>query len=233
MMILPRKEDAIHKAWLCRILERIADDPALSESLYFKGGTCASMLGWLDRFSVDLDFDYVGDENAVPTVRARLEELWDTLGLSVKDTSKKWNTIKIDTSFPVPRANTYAPMRFAEIDRILTCQTKDTMVANKLIALFDRKRLAGRDVYDVHYFLMHGFPYNRAVIEERFGGDVGGFFSDLGTFVEKNVTDQLLAEDLNCLLPYEKFRRIRRVLKREMLMFLRDELARLEQGAQR
>ena len=56
-MITLRPADAIHKAYLLRTLTEIADNPILSSFLYFKGGTCASMMGILDRFSIDLDFD--------------------------------------------------------------------------------------------------------------------------------------------------------------------------------
>ena len=56
-MIPIRPADARHKAQLLRLLTAIVDSPYLSQNLYFKGGTCASMLGFLDRFSVDLDFD--------------------------------------------------------------------------------------------------------------------------------------------------------------------------------
>src|SRR3989338_10828355 len=111
--MLPNKSDAMHKAWLYRILERIADDHLLPSVLRFKGGTCALMLGWLDRFSVDLDFDYAGDKAQIAKTRAALESIFVTLGLSVsvKDSSKKGiqyflgysaegrNTIKIDTAF--------------------------------------------------------------------------------------------------------------------------------------
>ena len=55
---------------------------------FFKGGTCASMLGWLNRFSVDPDFDYAGDEKDVEQTRKALERLFTSLGLSVKDKSK-------------------------------------------------------------------------------------------------------------------------------------------------
>ncbi|HIP71371.1 MAG TPA: hypothetical protein EYH05_08260, partial [Anaerolineae bacterium] len=48
---------AKHRIQLTRLLTEILDDPYLAASLYFKGGTCAAMLGYLDRFSVDLDFD--------------------------------------------------------------------------------------------------------------------------------------------------------------------------------
>ncbi len=103
----------MHKAWLYRILERITDDPFLPTVLRFKGGTCALMLGWLDRFSVDLDFDYAGDKKHIVATRTALERIFVTLGLTVKDSSKKGiqyflgyptegrNTIKIDTSFPL------------------------------------------------------------------------------------------------------------------------------------
>ena len=56
-MITLRPQDTVHKAHLLRVLTEIVDNQILSSSLYFKGGTCASMIGILDRFSVDLDFD--------------------------------------------------------------------------------------------------------------------------------------------------------------------------------
>ena len=56
-MILLRPQDTIHKVQLTRLLTEILDNSILSQNLYFKGGTCAAILGYLDRFSVDLDFD--------------------------------------------------------------------------------------------------------------------------------------------------------------------------------
>ena len=53
-MILPKPEDAIHKIQLYRLLTAILDSPLLARHVYFKGGTCASMRGLLDRFSVEL-----------------------------------------------------------------------------------------------------------------------------------------------------------------------------------
>ena len=70
-MILPNAKEAKHKAWLYRILTRIYDDHTLAASLYFKGGTCAAMRGFLDRYSVDLDFDYVAPQNEMDGVRKK------------------------------------------------------------------------------------------------------------------------------------------------------------------
>lgn len=242
-MILPHKKDAIHKAWLYRILEAIADDAYLPSVLYFKGGTCASMLGWLDRFSIDLDFDYAGGAKDIEKTRKALERLFNTLGLAVKDSSKKGiqyflkyehtgrSTVKVDATFPLFSASTYAPQRLVEIDRILTCQTKETMFAHKLVALQDRfaktRHIAGRDVYDIHYFFLHGYHYNAQVIQERCGMDAKKFFSVLLAFLERTVTDKVITEDLSSLLTPEKFAQMRKILKREVALFIKDEIARL------
>lgn len=129
------------------------------------------------------------------------------------------------------KANTYEAKRFHEIDRVITCQTIETMVANKLVALVDRyehsENIASRDLYDIHHFFLQGYRYNEAVIRERTGKNMPQFFADLITFVEQHITDEIINQDLNTLLSFEKFSRIRRILKQETLMFLRDEEKRL------
>ena len=81
-MINIKKEDVLHKSYLNRILIEIADSPLLSQNLAFKGGTCASMLGYLDRFSVDLDFDLLGDVKE-SEIRKELHKIFSGLGLTV------------------------------------------------------------------------------------------------------------------------------------------------------
>lgn len=248
-MILSKPKDAVHKAWLYRVLAGIYDDAFLADALAFKGGTCAAMLGYLDRFSIDLDFDYRGERSSVVETRTRIEHIFRELGLSIRHQSKvvpqyflKYeapnelmsdrNTIKIDAVVPPPKANTYEAKRFHEIDRVITCQTLETMVANKLVALIDRyehsEAIAGRDLYDIHHFFLKGYRYNEGVIRERTGKDTTRFFADIIVFVEKHITDEIITQDLNTLLPYEKFSQIRKILKRETLMFLRDEYARIK-----
>lgn len=244
-MILPNKKDAIHKAWLYRVLEAIADDSYLSASLYFKGGTCASMLLWLDRFSVDLDFDFNGSDKDILKARNSLENIFSKLGLTVKDKSKvgiqyflkyksddsNRNILKIDVTFPLIKSSEYETVRLLEIDRFLICQTKETMFAHKLVAVLDRFEktggIAGRDIYDIHHFFMKGFDYNVSVIEERRGMSIKDFFISLFDFIDQKVTDKMLSEDLNSLLPYEQFVQIRKVLKRETLTLIKDEIKRL------
>lgn len=245
-MILSNPKDAIHKAWLYRILTEIYDNQILSNSLYFKGGTCAAMLGFLDRFSIDLDFDYVGQADEIAMNRTILEKIFKDLRLEVKDKSNnvpqyflkypaqegERNTVKIDITLPPPKANVYKAVRLPDIDRIANCQTVETMFANKLVALIDRYKrngsIAGRDLYDIHYFFMKGFRYSESVIVERTGKDVFVFFEELIGFIEQKITDTIINQDLNYLLPSDKFQKIRKVLKREVLMFLRDGINRLK-----
>ena len=246
-MILPNPKEAKHKAWLYRLLSAIYDNQLLASSLYFKGGTCAAMLGFLDRFSVDLDFDYVVSGKELNQVRKNMEEVFENLGLVVKEKSKKVpqyflkypagagerNTVKIDVTFPPPKTNKYKAVEMDEIGRIITCQTVETMFANKLVAVMDRHEknnsIAGRDIYDIHHFFLEGFRYNKDVIKERRKMEVKKFMEELVGFVEKNITETIVNQDINTLLPYIKFERMRKILKPETLMFLRDEIKRLEQ----
>lgn len=244
-MIIPYPKDAKHKAWLYRILSALFDDIWLASVLRFKGGTCAAMLGWLDRFSVDLDFDFVGKHEELSKAGKRMEKIFEELGLEIKDSSKhipqyflrypaperERNTVKIDMSFPPAKANRYEAMRFEEVDRIIPCQTLETMFANKLVALTGRFEkhgsIAGRDVYDIHHFFESGRRYDAAIIEEQVDKTVLEFLEETVLFVERQVTDDILAQDMNTLVPYEKFRKMRKTLKLETLMFLRDEINRL------
>ena len=245
-MILPSPKDAIHKAWLYRLLAEIYDDPLLANNLYFKGGTCAAMLGYLDRFSVDLDFDFAGNIEDVAGVKKNLEKVFTALDLEIKDQSRKVpqyflkypagnserNTIKLDVTLPPPKAKKYEPKEFIDIDRIINCQMIETMFANKLVALIDRyekkEAIAGRDLYDIHHFFLQGFRYDREVIEERRNKPTPEFFRELLKFVQIYITETIINQDLNVLLTPEKFQKIRKILKSETMMFLKDELERLK-----
>lgn len=244
-LILAHPKDAVHKAWMFRILRALADDAALAGMLVFKGGTCAAMRGFLDRFSVDLDFDYVGGTERMPAVRQRLERMFADLGLDVKDASKEVpqyflkyptregerNTLKFEATTLMSAANKTEKVRLVDIDRVLACQTIETMFAHKLVAILDRYErhgsITGRDLYDIHRFFMQGFPYDAAVIEDRRTTAAREYFAQLRAFIETRVTGTIINQDLNVLLPPEQFRRIRRVLKEETLAFLADEIARL------
>lgn len=243
-MITPRPEDAFHKAQLFRLLTEIVDDPVLAKNLFFKGGTCASMLGYLDRFSVDLDFD-LAKEADEKNIKKIFYKIFKELDLEIKDESKnalqfflryktkkerQRNTVKLDALSDYPLSNQYEIKYIAEIDRMVGVQTVETMFANKLVALTDRYKkngsIAGRDLYDIQHFLINGYNYNREIIKERTGKVAKLYILELIKFIEKNITQTIINQDLNSLLPADTFRKISKNLKTETVMLLKDELTR-------
>ncbi|NKQ37576.1 MAG: nucleotidyl transferase AbiEii/AbiGii toxin family protein [Chloroflexi bacterium] len=232
---------AKHRVQLTRLLTEILDDPYLAASLYFKGGTCAAMLGFLDRFSVDLDFDLASDRDQA-IVEERLRLIFTRLNLTVKDKSQhvpqfflkysappgERNTLKLDILPNETRANKYAQAYLVDVDRYAICQTRATLFANKLVAPLDRFErngsVAGRDIYDIHHFFLQGYAFDPAVIEERRGATVSAYLQTLLAFVEKQVTQTVINQDLNVLLEPEKFQQIRKTLKTEVMMFIRDAM---------
>ncbi len=247
-MILPDRKDAIHKAWLYRLLTAISDNTELMGVLFFKGDTCAAMRGVLNRFSVDLDFDFIGGRAEMDTARKQLEGIFDNLGLSIKTQSSRVpqyflkypnsrlnerNTLKIDILAPPPEANKYEKVRMDDIDRILTCQTVPTMFANKLVALIDRYEksggIAGRDLYDINYFFLNGCTFERDVIRERRNiRSIKQYLEELTCFIEEHITQRVIDQDLNVLLTPSSFKAVRKTLKRETILFLNDEIQRAE-----
>ena len=258
-MILPDPKDAIHKAWMYRTLTAVCDNGWLSDALAFKGGTCAAMRELLDRFSIDLDFDLVlpGNKENLKAVRQNMESIFKSLGLEIKDKSlkvpqyflrypvkdkKQKNTLKIDITMPPPAKNIYEAVRLKEIDRIINCQTKETMFANKLVALIERfeknRSIAGRDLYDIHHFFISGYGYEQNVILERrsIAGNssakktagLKAFFSELHDFIRNKITQRSIDQDINVLLGPNKFQSARKTIKPETLMFINDEINRLK-----
>ncbi len=119
-------------------------------------------------------------------------------------------------------SNQYEPVKFIVIDRFLLCQTKETMLANKLVAPLDRfqkhQSFASRDVFDIHSFLTQNIRYNFEVIEER---------TQL-SFIDEQLTETVINQDLNSLLKPNDFQQVRKYLKVETLRLLREEEARVE-----
>lgn len=238
-MIIIRPEDILHKAQLLKLLAKIVDNHILSSNIYFKGGTCATMLGYLDRFSIDLDFDLkegAGKLKLLP----EFEKIFRKIDLRIEKGDGKnlffvlkydapgnqRNTLKLSVADVFVKANEYKAFYLAEIDRFIVCQTIETMFANKLVAPIDRynkhEKIAGRDIYDIHHFFSKGYTFKKEIIEERMKMSAEDYFKKLIKFIEEKVTDRALSEDLNMLLPYDQFQKIRKTLKPETLIFLRS-----------
>lgn len=239
-MLELRPEDIIHKSYLHRLLMEVVDQPLMANSLALKGGTCAAMLGYLDRFSIELDFDVLkGADEA--EVKEQFHQVFERLELSVTQefdnvlffqlrypsSPGKRSTLRVSASNIFIAANQYKVQYFPEIDRLINSQTIDTMFANKLVAITDRyaqhETIAGRDIYDIHHFFIQGYPYRGAIIRERTGLEPREYFGELVAFFKKHVTQTIINEDLNSLLPYKQFQQMRKILIPETLSLLQRE----------
>lgn len=245
-MLRSNKQQALHKSIIFRVLTAILDDTFLSQNLFFKGGTCASMLGILDRFSVDLDFD-LKDKGSTSIAGQSLESIFEKLNLEIKDQShntlqyflkyeapeQSRNTLKIDAVNTPYVNNEYQKKLLTDINRYAICQTKETMFANKLVALIDRyqqnQTIAARDLYDIHHYLTSGFNFNALLITERTKKAPKTYLQDVITFIETKITQKIINQDLNYLLEYKKFDAIRETLKQETVILLKDRIGMIEE----
>lgn len=240
-MVNINQQNAVHRNKMQRLLISIADNPFLSSRIYFKGGTCAAMLGYLDRFSVDLDFDPHKklEQSDVLNIRKELLPIFKSLDFKIdndenheslfftlkyKAMINQRNTLMISIFDEVVKSNEYQKTKILEIDRFVICQTVESMFANKLVSVIDRynrhKRIAGRDIYDVNHFFEQGYEFREEIIEERTGQTTKEYIEKLVAFIEKEVTEELITRDLNMLLPFEKFNKVRKTLKQDTLLFL-------------
>lgn len=236
---------ARHKTQLYRLLMEILDDPQLAASCYFKGGTCAALCGFLDRFSVDLDFDLApGQDQTI--IESRLLHVFEKLDLEIKDKSQavlqfflkyaapqgQRNTLQLDILPTQTASNEYTQFYLMDVDRYAICQTRATIFANKLVAPLDRFErngtIAGRDIYDIHHFFLQEYEFNRKVIEERRGKSVEDHLQELILFIERRITQTVINQDLNTLVEPKKFQQIRKTLKVEVIMLIKAALLNAE-----
>lgn len=234
------QQQSVHKNWMFRILSDIADCDELSSNIAFKGGTCASLLGYLDRFSVDLDFDYlpvnlVNSNKTKSKYRKIFHKIFEEIGLIIDQESKTQlqfflkykthigdrNTLKVEIIDNKVKSNIYDTLYFKEIDRFMQCQTIESMFSNKLVALTDRFEkhgsIATRDVYDINYFFNQGFSFVSEIIEERTGLKVKEYLIKLQDFIKANISQKLIIEDLNYLLDSDQLKSARKYLLLEVV----------------
>lgn len=241
-MIVTNPKDALHKSWLIRLLIALADKSQISRAIYFKGGTCATMRGFLDRFSVDLDFDL--DPSVDKSVlRKLLGDTFEQLGLEIKDESQHAlqfflrydnkehlrNTLKLEILDTFMAANDYEPTYLPDIDRTMKCQTIETMFAHKLVAVTDRfeqtGHIAGRDLYDLNHFFLQGYSFKPEIVVARTQKSASEYLQFLEDFIQERVSQQSIDQDLNTLLSPQRFHQIRSSLKAELLSHLRNRIS--------
>ncbi len=166
---------ATHKTILFQILKDIYTDTTVSPFLGFKGGTAAVMFYGLDRFSVDLDFDLL-DENQEDLTYTRLIEIAGQYGL-VREARRKRFNIFILLSYEDKSRNLKIEVNRRQFGSRFEIKTYlgvsmqvmviEDMFAHKLVAMSERMEKTSRDIYDVWYFLNSRYPINKKIVETR------------------------------------------------------------------
>lgn len=196
-----------HKTNLTNILIDIYKDPTLARSLGFKGGTCTMLFYDLPRFSVDLDFDFIGDKNKMDQIINKITELLSKK-FTIKDQSTKYNTlfwlvsyqkgehnIKVEISTRDNPYNHYNNHLFYGVT-VKVLDIKDT-IAHKMVAFTERPSIANRDLFDIHYLLgtEHAANINYEIVKLRTGKEPKDFYLFLLELITKinpkNILDGL------------------------------------------
>lgn len=193
-----------HKTNLTNILIDIYKDSYLAGKMGFKGGTAAMLFYNLPRFSVDLDFDYIGEKPKINETIAKITEIVSKK-YRIKDQSTKFNTlfwllsyekgehnIKLEISTRDNSYNNYQTKVFYGVG-IKVIDISD-MIAHKMVAFSERPSLANRDLFDIHYLLgtEYAWNINYEVIKKRTGKNPVEFYKLVLNLVETVKPDKIL-----------------------------------------
>lgn len=202
--VITKLDTQKHKFILMSILLDISKNKILKKSLVFKWGTALFLLYWLDRFSTDLDFDYIWDTSHEDILR-EVETILGWYG-KVKDMYIKRHTIfallsygDIDHNIKIEISTrwisgSYSLQSFLWIQ--LNILDIGSLWANKFIALQNRTQIANRDIYDIHFILTNNFDINADIIRERSQISYKEYIQSMIDFLQKlpnnyNILDGL------------------------------------------
>ncbi len=172
------------------------------QNFAFLGGTCLRFVYKIERFSEDLDFDFIGEkeldyEELAKYLEKKLSELGFVVDMKVKRTEnifvifikflevmKKMglsnlNDQKLKIKFevdPEPLKNiVYQSEKVSSFGKSFNIIANDlpTLFAQKLLALFLRPYQKGRDFYDLIWFLgQRNLEPNYKILQEK-GFEIG------------------------------------------------------------
>ena len=190
-----------HKYVMLAILLDIYRDFDLGTSFVFKWWTACYFLYNLDRFSTDLDFDFVGEiseQTILEKLKKIVQKYWE-----IRDFYNKRNTfflmlsyweidhnIKIEISKRITLSK-YERIHFNGMDILV--QNKSSIFANKLYALTNRTSIANRDLYDIYFFFRNLWDIDEPLLESLTGMKTKDYFKKVIDFIEK------LGENYNIL----------------------------------
>jgi len=223
-----------HRNILIKILKDIYTDPSVGPLLGFKGGTAAYLFYNLGRFSLDLDFDLLKESKA-DYVFSRVKEIVNQYG-KVKQAQKKKFTLFILLSYKPGMPNIKIEINrrnFGSRYEIKTflgipmkVMVKEDMFAHKLVAMYERRGKATRDIFDVWFFLKNGWGINEGIIKKRTGVTLKEFLKECINLIQK-IPEKGILGGMGELLDEKTKRWAKTNLKKDLLFLLNLKLENL------
>jgi predicted nucleotidyltransferase component of viral defense system len=222
-----------------RIVEDIYRDITIAPQLGFKGGTAAYLFYGLPRFSVDLDFDLLEIENQElnQMVLDEIKKIIEKYGQARESRVKRFtifsllsygrddHNIKVEINtrnFFLDIKNRYEFKESLGIPMLVA--KPDYMFATKLAALTDRKKMAMRDVFDIHYFAKNNWDIDKEALLAQTGKNPKEQFLNCVTAIEK-IKDNQILQGLGELLDEKQKEWVRLSLRQETISLLKNYAA--------
>jgi len=196
-----------HRFFLVKILKDIYADPLLSVSLGFKGGTSLMFFYDLPRFSTDLDFDLLMEDNQSEVFK-KIRMIVRKYG-KIHDEAEKFFGLLIvldygagERKLKIEISNRLFENRY-EIKNLLgfnvKVMTQPYLFAHKLCALLDRPAIANRDIFDTWFFMHNQTPLNKHIVEYRMKLSLPEYINKCITYLDQ-AKDRKLLDGLGELL---------------------------------
>lgn len=201
-----------HKTILFQILKDIYSNTRIAPFLGFKGGTAALLFYGLDRFSVDLDFDLL-DEDQEEIVFEQVTNIVGKYG-TIREANRKRFGIFYVLSYGDKARHIKVEINRRKFDSRYEIKTylgvsmlvmiPEDVFAHKLVAMHERIGKTSRDIYDVWFFLRQRFPINREIVQERSGMSFDAFLQTCIGQLEKMSNRKILDGVGELLTPSQK-----------------------------
>lgn len=224
-----------HALILNNIIKDIYGDRFLAPILGFKGETACCLLYNLPRFSVDLDFNLL-DVAKAQKVLQKCKKILHKYGI-VKESLIKKNTVFLLLSYEKKARNIKVEISTRDYGNdyeivnyfglpVLTMK-KENMFAHKLIAMSNRRRVANRDLFDIHFFLENHWPINEKIITNITSRSLKQHLKHLIKFIQTKIPDQRILQGLGEVLDQRQKIWAKEKLKKETLFLLQVYLTNL------
>lgn len=221
---------AKHKTLLVQILKDIYSDITISSLLGFKGGTACYLFYGLPRFSVDLDFDFMGNAADVSAVCEKIKKIIKEYG-KIKEQYIKKNTVFFMLSYDDKARNIKVEISLRnfgslyEIKNYLSvsmlAMKKEDIFAHKLAALLERKQIASRDLYDIWFFLKNRWEINKEMVEKRTGLGFDEYLRKCIDFIEEKINRRNILSGIGELLDEKQKAFVKNKLKDEAIFLMK------------